>query len=103
MQATKADLNRPIGVDTSKLSVKTNLACLKSPVDKVDIDKLKTVPTDLSKLSNVAKVMLLRKMCMINWLPKAMLLILRYQFLPKHMFQINKILTKDSGCSQTDT
>ena len=37
------------------LSLKKNLANLKSEVDKLDIDKLKPVPTDLSKLSNVVK------------------------------------------------
>ena len=37
------------------LSLKTNLANLKSEVNKLDIDKLKPVPTDLSKLSNVVK------------------------------------------------
>ena len=42
-------------VDVSSYATKTNLAALKSEVDKIDTDKLKTVPTDLSKLSNVAK------------------------------------------------
>ena len=32
---------------------KTNLAALKTEVDKIDADKLKTVPVDLAKLSNV--------------------------------------------------
>ena len=31
------------------------MAALKTEVDKIDIDKLKTVPTDLTKLSNVVK------------------------------------------------
>ena len=35
--------------------MKTNLANLKNEVDKLDIDKLVPVPTDLSKLSNVVK------------------------------------------------
>ena len=34
---------------------KTNLANLKTEVDKLDIDKLVPVPADLSKLSNVVK------------------------------------------------
>ena len=34
---------------------KTNLAALKSEVDKKDVDKLKTTPADLAKLSNVVK------------------------------------------------
>ena len=35
--------------------MKTNLTNLKSEVDKLDIDKLKPVPTDFSKLSNIVK------------------------------------------------
>ena len=35
--------------------MKTNLSNLKNEVDKLDIDKLVPVPTDLSKLSNVVK------------------------------------------------
>ena len=39
--------------DTSKLALKSNLACLKAKLDKINVDKLKTVPVDLLKLSNV--------------------------------------------------
>ena len=53
--ATKADIKNISHVDTSTFALKTNLANLKSEVDKLDIDKLKSVPTDLSKLSNVVK------------------------------------------------
>ena len=42
-------------VDTSSFALKTNLSSLKTEVDKLDIDKLVPVPTDLSKLSNVVK------------------------------------------------
>ena len=35
--------------------LKTNLAALKSEVDQIDEDKLKTVPVDLVKLSNAVK------------------------------------------------
>ena len=42
--------------DIDKLkSVPTNLSNLKSKVDKLDIGKLETTPADLSKLSNVGK------------------------------------------------
>ena len=41
------------GIDTSKFAKKADLASLKSDVDKWDIDKLETLPVDLSKLSNV--------------------------------------------------
>ena len=53
--ATKTDLKNVTHVDTSSFAWKTNLAILKTEVDKLDIDKLVPVPTDLSKLSNVAK------------------------------------------------
>ena len=42
-------------VDTSNFALKTNLASLKTEVDKLDIDKLAPVPVDLSKLSDVVK------------------------------------------------
>ena len=42
-------------VDTSSFALKTNLASLKTEVDKLDIDKLAQVPVDLSKLSDVVK------------------------------------------------
>ena len=35
--------------------MRSNLALLKTEVDKIDTDKLKTVPDDLAKLSNVVK------------------------------------------------
>ena len=42
-------------VGVSSFASKTNLAALKTEVDKIDVDKLKTTPTDLAKLSNVVK------------------------------------------------
>ena len=53
--ATKDDIKNITNVDTSSFALKTNLANLKTEVDKLDIDKLATVPIDLSKLSNVVK------------------------------------------------
>ena len=52
--ATKKDINDITHVDTSNFALKTDLSNLKI-VDKLDIDKLATVPVDLSKLSNVVK------------------------------------------------
>ena len=63
--ATKADIKNISHVDTSSFALKTNLASLKTKVDKLDIDKLVPVPVDLSELSDVVK-MLLRKLYMIN-------------------------------------
>ena len=42
-------------IDISNLALKSNLASLKTEVDKIDVDKLKAVPVDLSKLNNVVK------------------------------------------------
>ena len=64
--ATKTDIKNISHVDTSSFALKTNLANLKTEVDKLDIDKLVPVPTDLSKLSNVVKMMLLKKQYIIN-------------------------------------
>ena len=74
---TKVDLKNATGVDTSKFAkkvdlanlksngdklyinesknVRTNFSNLKCKVDKLDVDKLVTVPLDLSKLSDVVK------------------------------------------------
>ena len=53
--ATKTDLKNVTHVDTSSFALKTNLASLKTEVDKLEIEKLVPVPTDWSKLSNVVK------------------------------------------------
>ena len=44
--AAKADIKNISHVDTPSLALKTNLANLKTKVDKLDIDKLKPVPVD---------------------------------------------------------
>ena len=62
--ATKADIKNISNVDTSSFALKTNLANLKTEVDKLDIDKLVPVPVDLSKLSDVVKNVV--KKTMIN-------------------------------------
>ena len=49
---TKTDLKSVTHVDPSSFASKTNLASLKTEVDKLDGEKLKTVPADLSKLAN---------------------------------------------------
>ena len=53
--ATKADLKNVTHVDISSFALKTNLAGVKTEIDKLDIDKLAPVPVDLSKLSDVVK------------------------------------------------
>ena len=56
--ATKGDIKNILCVDTSSFALKTNLANLKTEVDKLDFDKLVPVPTDL--------MVLLKKLIMIN-------------------------------------
>ena len=80
----KADSKNALGDDASDFAKKTDVATLKSDVDKLDIDKLENVqsnwsnlkskldkldvdklvpaPADLSKLNDVVKMMLLKKM-----------------------------------------
>ena len=47
--ATKADIKNTSHVDASSFPLKTNLANLKTEIDKLDVDKLAPVPVDLSK------------------------------------------------------
>ena len=86
--ATKADLKTAAGFNTSDFAKKTDLANLKSDVDKLDIDKLRNiqsnlgnlkskvdkldidklvrVPVDVSKLSDVVKTILLKRLNIMN-------------------------------------
>ena len=61
----KTDLKNVTHIDVSSLALKSNLAGLKSEVDKLDINKVAPVPFDLSKLSDVVK-MLLKRLNMTN-------------------------------------
>ena len=60
--ATKADIKNISHVDTSSFALKANSASLKKEVDKLDIDKLVLVPVDLSKLSDVVKNDVVKKL-----------------------------------------
>ena len=53
--ATKTDFKNLTHVDVSSFALKSNLASLKTEVDKLDIDKLTPVPNVLAKISNVVK------------------------------------------------
>ena len=46
---------------SAAFALKSNLASLKTEVDKADADKLKTAPVDLAKLSNVVKNDVIKK------------------------------------------
>ena len=62
--ASKTDIQNIFHIDTSSFALKLNLASLKSEVDKLDIDKV--VPVDLSKLSDVVRNDVVKKLHMIN-------------------------------------
>ena len=59
--AIKTDLKNITHVDASSYASKTNLAALKSEVDKIDINKLITAPVDLAKLTNAVENDLVKK------------------------------------------
>ena len=46
--ATKTDIKNISHVDTSSFALKSNLTSLKTEVDKLDINKLKSLPNNLS-------------------------------------------------------
>ena len=48
--AIKTDLKNTSHVDVSSFALKSNLASLKTEVDKLDIDILTLLPNDLAKL-----------------------------------------------------
>ena len=57
--------NITLNLSLKNTKLKTNLANSKTEVDKLDTDKLNTVLVDFSKLSNVVKMKLLKRLCMI--------------------------------------
>ena len=60
--ATKTDLKNITHVGVSSFASKTNLTALKTNIDKIDADKLKTTSIDLERLSNPVKMMLLKRL-----------------------------------------
>ena len=64
--ATKTDLKNVTHVGFSNLALKANLASVKTEVDKIDVDKFKTSPVDLSKLSNAVNNDVAKKRYMTN-------------------------------------
>ena len=64
--ATKTNLKNILRVDTPSFPLKKNLARLKTEVDKLEIDKIAPFPVDLSKLSDVLKMMLFKKLRTTN-------------------------------------
>ena len=64
--ATKNDLKNITHVDVSSLASKTNLAALKTEVDKIDTYKLKTALTDLATLTNAIGNDVVKKLIIIQ-------------------------------------
>ena len=59
--AANVDLKNTTGIDSFKLAAKSDLASIRAEVDKLDNGKLKTVPVDLSKLSNLVNNEVVKK------------------------------------------
>ena len=59
--ATKTDLKNVSHVDVSSFAFTSNLARLRTEVDKIDADRLKTVLVNLAKLSNAVKNYVIKK------------------------------------------
>ena len=53
-------------IGMSNLTLKPDLAKLKAEVDKINVDKLKTLPVDLSKLNDVVYNQVFKKLFMMN-------------------------------------
>ena len=64
--AIKTDLKNVTHVDATSFALKANLASLKTEVDKLEIDKLVPIPVNLSKLSDVVKNDVVKKLYIIN-------------------------------------
>lgn len=58
---TKADLKKGIVAYRSNTVAKSALGVLKAEIDQIDVDKLKTVLVDFSKLSNVVENEVVKK------------------------------------------
>ena len=59
--STKTNIKIISNFDTSSIALKSDLASLKTEVDKLDIDKLVSVPVELSKLSDAVKYDVVKK------------------------------------------
>ena len=89
--ATKTDLKEATGIDTSNFVIKSNLSSLKTGADKIDVDKLKTVPVDLSKLSNIVNNDVVKKTLYDKLVAKVNNIDISGFVLKLNMIQINQI------------
>ena len=90
--AMKTDLKNLSHVDVSSFAPKSNLASLKTEVDKLDIDKLTPVPDDLAKLSNVVKNDVVKKTEHNKLVTKVKVFILKILFQKPNMKEMDQIL-----------
>ena len=93
---TKTDIKNISHVDTSSFALKTNLANLKTEVDKLDIDKLVPVPVDLSKLSDVVKNDIVKK-TVYNKLVETVNNIDTSRFILKTKYNTDKTVRKENS------
>ena len=54
--AAKKDIKNILHVDTTSSALKSNLACLKTEVDNLDIDNLKSLPNNLPDKLDIDKL-----------------------------------------------
>ena len=59
-------LKNATGINTSKITEKPDLVNLKAEVGKLDIEKIVPVPVHLSKLRDVLKIDVVKKLSMMN-------------------------------------
>ena len=67
---------------------------MQTKVDNLVVYKIKTVPADLNKLHNVVVNNIVKALCMINWLSKSMLMILKHQALVNQSLKYSMVQTK---------
>ena len=76
--ATKLDLKGVTVANTFNLAAREDLSSLKARVDKLDVNKLKTVPADLSRISNAVDNILVKNAVYDKLVAKLIKLIIRY-------------------------
>ena len=87
--ATKAHLTNSTGADTSKFAKKVDLASLKSNVDKLDIDKLKTMPTNFKNLKSKVDKSDFEKLVPISVDLSKLSDLLKHDFVQKDLYNAN--------------